>query len=98
MLKKLFLGAAVAFAGLAMTAPEAKAHEPHRHGRPYYRAHGTRFAGGYYYSGRHHDHWRGRVWNVRHGRYHYWDPHLRCYYYWNAPRGSYLPCDVPFPF
>ena len=99
MFKKLFLGAAVALTGLAMTGTEAKAvHGPYRAATPYYRAHGVRFTGGYYYTGKYHPHWGGRVWNARYGRYHYWDPYLRCYYYWYAPRACYLPVDVPCPF
>ena len=98
MLKKLLLGAALAVGGLALTTTTAEAQGPHRGPRPYYRTQGVRFNGGYYYNGRNHNHWGGRVWNARFGRHHYWDRDLKCYYYWHAPRNCYLPCDVPCPF
>lgn len=66
--------------------------------RPYYTQAGVRFAGGYYYPGKHHNHWGGRVWNAQFGRYHYWDPYLKCYYYWHQPRGCFLPIGVAMPF
>jgi hypothetical protein len=103
MFKKLFLGAALGLAGLAMTG-EAKAHGP-IHGGPvgvgpsYHLRYGVPYTGGrYYYTGRHHAHWGHRVWSPRLSRYHYWDPYIRSYYYWHAPRACYLPVGAPLPF
>ena len=60
-------------------------------GPAYYRAHGVRFSGGYYYPGRSHPHWAYRAWDARHHRYNYYDPYLRCYYHWYAPGGCWYP-------
>lgn len=102
--KKWLLGVAALILGV-MSTGSASAHEPvggprggYPVGRPYYRTSGVRYSSGYYYRGRQHDHWGHRTWNTRYGRTHYWDPGLRCYYYWSAPRGCYLPCDGPSPF
>jgi hypothetical protein len=72
----------------------------HRHHSPrvyrgstYHVDFGVRFNRGYYYVGRHHDHWSSRVWSPVHRRYHYWDPYVRVYYYWDEPRGCYYPID-----
>jgi hypothetical protein len=87
--------------GLAVTTPSAEAHggRHHRHhGRhvraAYYHRHGHRFHGGYYYRGRYHYHWSRRVWVGHYRRYHYYDPGLRCWYYWVPARGCYYP--VPY--
>lgn len=67
----------------------------HSHGRSiggaYYRTHGARFSGGYYYGGRAHHHWGHRVWMPSARCYHYWDPNLNCYYYYDAVRLGYYP-------
>lgn len=104
MLNKLFLGALALVLGLAITG-EASAGGPRhcRHdapfgGRPFYPNSGVRFDGGYSYSGRHHDHWGGRVWNTRYNRFHYWNPARSCYYYWCRPQRCFLPVGSPFPY
>ena len=61
--------------------------------RPYYLEHGSRYNGGYIYRGEQHSHWSYRVWNTRYNRYQYYDPTLRCYYYWNPIDVAYYPCD-----
>ncbi len=61
--------------------------------RPYYLDHGVRHNGGYIYRGRDHHQWSGRVWNTRYSRYQYYEPTLRCYYYWNPAQVAYYPCD-----
>jgi hypothetical protein len=58
---------------------------------PYYRMHGVRYGGGYYYRGRDHFHWERRVWSPVYGRYHYWDPYLRVYYFYDPIRIGYYP-------
>jgi hypothetical protein len=97
-MRKIFLGLATGVLGLVLTGP-ADAHSGHdRHGHghghrvgAYYRSHGVRFRGGYYYKGREHHHWARRVWSPECHRYHYWDPSLNCYYYWYAPGNCYYP-------
>ena len=64
----------------------------HDRGPNYYRDHGTHYNGGYYFAGRHHDHWGYRVWDSRYNRYHYWEPNLRIYYYYDVNLGGYYPC------
>jgi hypothetical protein len=89
---KIILGLAAGVLGLALTGT-ADAHpgHGHHHEAGYYRSHGVRFRGGYYYLGRHHDHWTRRVWDARYHRYEYWDPNLQVYYYWYAPGNCYYP-------
>src|SRR5262245_57986704 len=100
-MNKIFLGLAACLIGLA-TAGAADAavvvkksvtvsHRGHSHG--YHRTHGVRYSGGYYYSGRHHKHWGHKVWDVRYGRCHYWEPTLRVYYYYSPGYDAYYPCD-----
>lgn len=89
----LFLGVCVLGFGLAGTA---SAHEGshYGHGRGhggYYRDHGVRFSGGWYYRGRDHHHWSRTVWDARCHRYNYYDPYLHCYYYWSPVANCYYP-------
>jgi hypothetical protein len=64
----------------------------HDRGPLYYRDHGVKYSGGYYFAGRDHDHWGHRVWDARHHRWQYWEPNLRVYYYYDGVRGGYYPC------
>jgi hypothetical protein len=91
MFKKIVLALAVGVAGLALASP-AEAHPA----RPYYRTHGVRFAGGYYYRGFDHHHWGHRVWSPVYRRYQYWDPYLRVYFYWAPDRGCYYPVGYTY--
>jgi hypothetical protein len=59
--------------------------------RPYHLRHGVRFADGYYFAGQHHEHWAWKSWNARYQRFHYWEPSLRCYYYYCPSRLGYYP-------
>ena len=97
-MKKVILGAAALVLGLAITG-EASANGPRGHGsshRPYYASHGTKFRGGYYFSGYNHSHWGYKSWNVRYNRYHYWEPTLKCFYYWCPVNSCYYPVDYGF--
>jgi hypothetical protein len=61
-------------------------------GRPYYQSYGVRHGSSYHFSGRHHRHWGHRTWDSRHRRYHYYEPSLRVYFYYDNVRGGYYPC------
>jgi hypothetical protein len=98
MLKKVFLGVAALVLGLAVTGTASAANHGGPGPRPYYATAGVKFSGGYYYKGHNHNHWGGRVWNARYGRYHYWDPYLKCYYYWAPDRGGYFPVGAAMSF
>jgi hypothetical protein len=96
-MQRMLLGVASCALGLALTGGPLQAH-PHGHGSggvvvsgAYYQTHGHRFSGGYYYRGRHHTHWSGRVWSSTCNRWHYYDPYLNCYYYWHASSGCWYP-------
>ena len=99
-MKKFILATTALVLGLTV-AGSASAHEPYVAvsrprvviGASYYSDYGTRFSGGYYYRGQDHHHWDYRVWNTRYNRYQYYDPTLRCYYYWNPVAVAYYPCD-----
>ena len=96
-MRKTILGLAIAMAcvlGLGM-ASEAQAGVVVKKtvSRGYYREHGTRYNGGWYFRGREHNHWSYRVWNTRYHRYHYYEPTLRIYYYYDDVRSGYYPCD-----
>src|SRR5262249_32801917 len=60
---------------------------------PYSRAPPPPSTRGSSYAARTHRHWSYRVWSTRYKRFHYYDPYLRVYYYWSAPRGCYYPID-----
>jgi hypothetical protein len=60
--------------------------------KPYYQTHGVKYSGGYYFAGRYHNHWAHRVWDAHYGRYHYYEPSLRVYFYYDTARGGYYPC------
>jgi hypothetical protein len=84
----------LALAGTANAQPVVVGGHPPAVGvRAYYRDHGVRFSGGYYYVGRDDHHWTRRVWDPVHHRYHYYDPYLRVYYYWDPARQCYYPID-----
>jgi len=96
-MRKTILGLAIAMAcvlGLGM-ASEAQAGVVVKKtvSRTYYREHDVRYNGGYYFRGREHYHWGYRVWNERYHRYHYWEPNLRVFYFYDDVRGGYYPCD-----
>ena len=52
---------------------------------------GTRFAHGYYYSGRNHNHWSYSRYDARYGCVCYYDPCCSCWYYWCEPASCYYP-------
>jgi len=90
-MRRILLTVAACALGLTMTST-AEAHPPrHAPAHVYYRDHGVRFSGGYYFVGRQHHHWSYKVWDARCHCYHYYDPDLRCFYYWNTGRGCYYP-------
>jgi hypothetical protein len=94
-MRRVLLGLAACALGLALSG-SAEAHGGHRapaphHGPAYHHGHGVRFGGGYYYPGRNHPHWSYRVWDTRYHRYNYYDPSLRCFYYWYAPGACWYP-------
>lgn len=68
-----------------------RGHYP-RHFRGYHHRHGVRYSGGYFYRGRHHSHWTRRVWSPVYRRWHFWDPYVRSFYYFNSGCGCYYPC------
>jgi hypothetical protein len=96
-MNRLFLAIAASVLGLALLGGTAQARGRHGHhgrapaARPYYRAHGTAFRGGYYYAGRNHHHWTKRVWSPQYHRFHYWDASLNCWYYWSPAQACYYP-------
>jgi hypothetical protein len=55
------------------------------------RRHGTRFAGGYCYKGRHHCHWTHRCWWDRYGCCTYWCPSAQSWYYWYETDRCFYP-------
>lgn len=57
----------------------------------YHLTHATRFVGGYYYAGGHHNHWARAVYSRVYGRTVYLDPGLRVWYFWDPSRGGYYP-------
>ena len=59
--------------------------------RPYYAIHGRAFKGGYYYPGHSHTHFSYRVWSVTYSRFHYFDPYLKCEYYYCPDHCGYYP-------
>ena len=92
-MRRILLSAAAGVVGLALTGA-AQAHEPSHHPGParvYYRDHGHRFSGGYYYIGHDHHHWSRQVWDAHYHRYQYYDPYLRCWYYWYPAGNCYYP-------
>jgi hypothetical protein len=60
-------------------------------GKNYYAKHGTKFRHGYYYKGRHHNHWSERTWSDDYGFWLYLDPDLGVYYYWAEADETYYP-------
>src|SRR5262249_26181506 len=62
-------------------------HEEHN----FYREHGHRFSGGYYYPRHDHPVWGRRVWDDHYHRWHYWEPELRIWYYFDPACGCYYP-------
>jgi hypothetical protein len=62
-----------------------------RNSQKYYAKHGKKFSKGYYYEGRHHNHWSQRVWSDDYGQWLYLDPDLGVYYYWYEADETYYP-------
>jgi hypothetical protein len=70
----------------------AKGHTGAAHkGANYYRTNGVRYAGGYYYSGRKHNHWSQTVYNKEYKTTTYFDPGLKVWYYWDPVTKRYYP-------
>src|SRR5262245_52367533 len=57
---------------------------------PYHLKNGVRFKGGFYFSGRNHFHFSHRVWSPTFRRFHYFDPFLQVYYFFDPITGRYL--------
>jgi hypothetical protein len=97
----------VAFASPALAAPRSghsshvtsnRSYVSHgssyvSHGRyaNYHQNYGTRFAHGYFYSGRNHNHWSYTRFDSRYGCTCYYDPGCSCWYYWCEPVSCYYP-------
>jgi hypothetical protein len=97
-MRGVITGALLALATMvAVPAVEAKPAGSHSkgghsgYGKDYRQRYGTRFSHGYYYSGRHHNHWTYRCWYSRYGCECYYCPSACCWYYWSEPRNCYLP-------
>ena len=73
-MRRILLTVAACALGLTLTST-VEAHPPrHAPAHVYYRDHGVRFSGGYYFAGRNHHHWSYKVWDARCRCYHYYDP------------------------
>jgi len=59
--------------------------------KAYHQTHGVRTARGWHFPGRHHHHWSHRVWNERFRRYHYFEPTLRVFYYYDPQQDGFYP-------
>jgi hypothetical protein len=57
----------------------------------YHMTHGTQFSGGYFYSGRDHNHWTYWGYSQRYRCTCYWCPYTHCYYYWCPSAVCYYP-------
>jgi hypothetical protein len=82
----LALAACVLGLGLAGAANAAPYHGS------FHRGYHGRVHGRVFYK---HDHFRytRRDYDVRYQRYRYWSPVSNCWYYYDAPRSCYVPCD-----
>ena len=90
-MRRALLAVAGCVLALSLTGA-ARAHDyGHYRPAPHHSAHGVRFAGGYCYTRYEHPHWGGRVWDAHYHRYHYYDPYLRVYYYWDPRPGGVRP-------
>ena len=57
----------------------------------YHLTNGTKFAHGYFYRGREHNHWTSHRFDSRYGCECYFDPCCSCWYYWCQPASCYYP-------
>jgi hypothetical protein len=57
----------------------------------YNQTNGTKFAHGYFYRGRDHNHWSSSRWDSRYGCECYYDPSCSSWYYWCEPACCYYP-------
>jgi hypothetical protein len=57
----------------------------------YHLSFGKSFSHGFFYSGKHHNHWSFSCWWPKYGCYTYWCPSTCCYYYWCEPASCYYP-------
>jgi hypothetical protein len=76
--------------GNGWKAPSGNSGSPGQGGH-YFEQFGRKFDHGYYYYGRHHDHWSSSYWSHKHGCYFYYDPGCHCYYYFCRPDNCYYP-------
>jgi hypothetical protein len=89
---RAILSVAAAMAFVFAQAGVVEAGHGHGHaGHGYHHSHGHRFSGGYYYSGRYHNHWSSAVYDSYSNQTLYLDPDLNTYYYWHAGDGRYYP-------
>jgi hypothetical protein len=61
------------------------------HVNSYHVTHGKQFAGGWYYPGKHHNHWTYQAYWPKYGCTCYWCPSTNCYYYWYEQASCYYP-------
>ena len=61
----------------------------HRHDEKYSKS--VKFEHGYYYKGKHHDHWTEKRYDRRYGCKLFWCPTSTCWYYWCFPDTCYYP-------
>lgn len=67
-------------------------HNHHNHKyHDYHKKHGTAFKYGYFFKGKEHRHWSYGYWNAKNRCYFFYEPGLRCFYYWCAPKACYYP-------
>jgi hypothetical protein len=85
-MKRIVLALAACVVGLGLVGTASAA--PHRG----YAHHGARVHGRVFYK---HDNFRytRRVYDVRYHGYRYWSPVSNCWYYWDAPKACYTPCE-----
>jgi len=108
-MRKVLLGLTFAVAGLGLvsqadggvkkkpTPVKSRGHDNgnnrHEDHSPRHPEHGIKYPGGYYFSGRYHNHWGHRKWDGGRRCYVYWEPTLLIYYYYDEARDGYYPCD-----
>jgi len=57
----------------------------------YHSKHGVRFSHGFYYSGRHHNHWTWSYYSRSYKARFFYSPGARSWYYWHGPSRRYYP-------
>jgi hypothetical protein len=70
---------------------KSSGHSHHSGSKSYYKDHARHNRHGYFYHGRHHDHWSYFCFDWRYGCRVYYDPGVCCYYYYCVPDDCYYP-------